>query len=385
MEVIAIKAKNVASFRRRHDLVIIDDFFPCLATAFRVAEFNSIFDHFRQAVLFSASKDMACFSSYAQCYPQFASRIHKFHSARRLNGSGAYLVFLNNIFGYLAYLEKYRLPFVFELYPGGGFYIDDAVSDAHLRKVFSSTMFRKVIVTQNITRDYLLKKGLCREQQIELIFGVVVLSNMLSNAPGERSHFGFDKNVLDICFVANKYMPGGLDKGYDRFIACAELLCKRNSQIRFHVVGNFNEGDIEISSLLHNRINFYGPRVTAFFPGFYANMDLMLSPNVPFVFGPGAFDGFPTGCCIEAALCGTALFMCDELQLNGGRLTDGKEVVLIPRDPQGIVEIIDWYIQNPPNLRLLAANGQQAVRNLFDLEIQMAPRLRVLSELLRGS
>jgi len=384
MEVAGIRLKNVVSVRR-HGLVIIDDYFPRLATAFRVAEFNSIFDHFKEAQLYSACPDKNIFPIYSDCYPQYSKRVHKFHPARRLTGSAAYVVFLNNIFCYLEYLERYRLPFVFELYPGGGFCIDETVSDARLRKVFSSSMFRKVIVTQSITRNYLLKKNFCRDEDIAFIFGVVVLSNVLNNQAAERTHFGVDKDLLDICFVANKYMPRGVDKGYDRFIRCAEILSARNSQVRFHVVGEFNESDIEIRGALQNRITFYGPRVTSFFPRFYARMDLILSPNVPFVSAPGAFDGFPTGCCIEAALCGTAMFMCDELNLNQGRFEEGRDAVIIPRDPELIAGIVEKYMQSPSELKSLAENGQRAVRNLFSLEVQMAPRLRILSALLDAS
>jgi glycosyltransferase involved in cell wall biosynthesis len=383
VKVVVVKTENVLTFRNQ-GLVIIDDYFPRLVTAFRVAEFNSIFDHFDHAVLYSACADRISFSSYAKCYPEFANRVFKFHPVRHLKGSGAYLVFLNNTVEYLEYLERYRLPFVFELYPGGGFRLNDAVSDARLRRVFASSMFRKVIVTQDITRDYLLHKHFCSERQIELIFGVVVLSNILNNDRSTRSYFGIDKDTFDICFVANKYTPRGVDKGYDRFIACAEILTARNPQTRFHIVGEFTEKDIEIREPLQRVVTFYGPRVTSFFPQFYARMDLILSPNVPFEFGPGAFDGFPTGCCIEAALCGTALFASDELNLNNGRFEDGQDLVIIPRDPQRIAEIIERYISDPPQLKLLAANGQRAVRNLFDLGVQMTPRLRILSELLEN-
>ena len=107
-------------------------------------------------------------------------------------------------------------------------------------------------------------------------------------------------------------MPRGVDKGYDRFIATARILRGRHPEVRFHVVGNFTEEDVEITDL-HDCITFYGHRFTPFFPDFTRRMDIILSPNIPFMFKPGAFDGFPTGCCIEAALCGTAVFASDEL------------------------------------------------------------------------
>jgi spore maturation protein CgeB len=70
--------------------------------------------------------------------------------------------------------------------------------------------------------------------------------------------------------------------------------------------------------------------------------------------------------------------------LNNGRFKEGEDLVIIPRDPGRIAEIVERYIRNPAELRLLAANGQRAVRNLFDLRVQMAPRLRILSDLLKN-
>jgi glycosyltransferase involved in cell wall biosynthesis len=377
----SIAAENLFTGDRER-LIIIDDYFPSLASAFRIAEINSILSQFRTAVVYSASRDTGVFSQYATCYPQFAKRVRRFHPLRNLKGSAAYIIFLNNIFHYLEYLEKARLPFVLELYPGGGLYLDDAVSDAHLRTVLKSPMFRKVIVTQNVTRDYLLRKNFCEKEQIEFIYGVVVLSDTLAEVIDRRVRFGINKESLDVCFVANKYIPPSVYKGYDRFIASARILNERHPEARFHVVGNFTEEDAELGNL-RGRITFYGHQLTPFFPGFYSRMDLIVSPNMPFVALPGSFDGFPTGACVEAALCGTAMFVSDELGMNEGRLKDGKEVVITTCEPEMIAETLETYIADPTELAALGQNGQRAIRRLFSIEAQMTPRLRVLSDLLR--
>jgi glycosyltransferase involved in cell wall biosynthesis len=380
LEHVSLIAENLLT-RGNDRLIVIDDLFPSLATAFRIAEINSILSHFDTAVVYSTWPDRPGFCRYATCYPQFASRVHRFHPLRRLQGSAAYVIFLNNIFAYVEYLEKARLPFVFELYPGGGFYLDEVVSDAHLRRVVESPMFRKVIVTQNVTRDYLLRKEFCRTEQIELIYGVVVLSDILGEISGGKAYYAIDKETLDICFVANKYTPPVVDKGYDRFIACARILSRRRTEARFHVVGNFTEEDAELGDL-RDRIKFYGHQLTPFFPQFYSRMDLILSPNMPFLAVPGSFDGFPTGSCIEAALCGTAIFATDELNMNEGRLKDEEEVVIISRNPEYTAEVIEKYVADPGRLARLAQDGQRAIRRLFAISAQMTPRLRVLEDLL---
>jgi glycosyltransferase involved in cell wall biosynthesis len=375
----SLVAENLVTLDKER-LIIIDDFFPSLATAFRVAEINSILTHFGTAVVYSTCPDGRVFREYAASYPQFAKRVRRFHPSRRLKGSAAYVIFLNNIFGCLDYLERAQLPFVFELYPGGGFYLDDVVTDTRLRRVLGSPMFRKVIVTQNVTRDYLLRKKLCKKEEIEFIYGVVVLSDTLEEVSDRRARYGINKETLDICFVANKYTPPVVYKGYDRFIAFARILSRRHPEARFHVVGNFTEKDSEVGDLC-GRITFYGHQFTPFFPGFYSRMDLILSPNMPFVAVPGSFDGFPTGACIEAALCGTALFISDELGMNEARLTDAKEVVIISCEPEKIVEIVETYMADPVRLASLGQNGQRAIRSLFAIDAQMTPRLKVLSDL----
>jgi hypothetical protein len=112
-------------------------------------------------------------------------------------------------------------------------------------------------------------------------------------------------------------------------------------------------------------------------------MDLILSPNVPFKLRAGAFDGFPTGCCTEAALCGTAVFCTDALGEN--IFEDGQEIIIITRDVEEIVDKVLYYYTHYDQLSRLARRGQVAFQRVFDLETQMRPRLRIISECLQGT
>jgi glycosyltransferase involved in cell wall biosynthesis len=375
-------AESIAE-RNHERLIILDEFFPSLFTAFRIAEFNSILQHFPAAVIYSSRTYRADFRTYAKHFPELARRVRRFSSPLRLRGA-AYVVFLNNIIQYIDKIEGARLPFVLELYPGGGLLLDHPKSDTRMSRVFESPFFRKVIVTQNVTRDYLLRKKFCRADQIEFIFGVVVSSNVLNDDSHPKIRYGLDKKTLDICFVANKNVPRGADKGYDRFIEAARILGTRHSQVRFHVVGQLTEKDVEVGDF-SNKITFYGHQPTSFFPQFHSRMDIILSPNIPFVLYAGAFDGFPTGASVEAALCGTALFVTDELGMNDGYFKDGEEIVIISREPEQIVDTIEKYIAEPERLSSIGQNGQRAARQIFSLEVQMAPRLRVLANLMDSS
>ena len=218
----------------------------------------------------------------------------------------------NNICNNLELIEKYGIPFIFTLYPGGGFILNDKESDEKLKKIFKSKYFRKVIVTQKITYNYLLKKAFCKKEDIEFIYGIVTPENVLERKPKDKTYFKKGKDILDICFIAHKYCNKGIDKGYDLFIDVAKVLSKKYSDIRFHVVGGFDENEIDISEI-KDRIKFYGIKPTEKLIEMYNNLDIVVSPNRPFKLSKGSFDGFPTGSCTEAMINKVVLMCSDEL------------------------------------------------------------------------
>lgn len=372
-----------------HDLVIIDDAFPHLLSAFRIAEFNGLLQYFGGAHVYSSGRTFKTIgdtrnfreihSDYAKLYPEISNRVHLLNKKIKISSPLCYLMFLNNANSSLKYIEKCKLPFVLELYPGGGFHLGCQESDKKIRKVTSSTFFRKVIVTQKNSYEYLISNNFCQSGQVEFIYGGVLPQGQLMRGLLPRKKFPIDKKSFDICFVAHKYMPQGRDKGYDVFIETAKKLALRHEEIFFHVVGPFGPDDIPITEI-ENRIKFYGSRTTNFFPAFYGEMDLILSPNVPFLLRPGAFDGFPTGACVEAALCGVAVFCCDELNLN--IFVDGEELVIIPRGISEIEKVVSEYVQHPEQLYRIAKNGQKKFKEVFSYEKQMYPRIKLLEAML---
>jgi glycosyltransferase involved in cell wall biosynthesis len=359
-------------------MAILDDYFPNPLTGFRISEFNCYLETDPGCRVYCEHPQFdAHLRAYEQHFPGLAPRIAPWRPFTYLHADLAYSVFINNIYRYLPVIERHRLPFVFTLYPGGGFRLEDGRSDRMLRRVCGSRWFRKVIATQKVSRDYLLDRQFCRPEQIEMIFGGVFASDVFDASPLPRRRYGADKGTFDICFAAHKYMPKGVDKGYDVFVRVAHLLAEQNPDYRFHVIGGFGPDETDVAAL-GDRIRFYGSLYRDAMRQVYAGMDLILSPNVPFILFPGAFDGFPTGCCIEAGLSGVAVFCTDPLDCNA-EFADGEEIVLIPRDPAAIAEIITSFQQDPDRLYRIASNGQGAFTRVFDLQAQMAPRLRVLA------
>lgn len=371
-------------------LVIFDDIFPLPLSPFRIAEYNAYLAAFPRAQVFSSGASFALLgrppsfrsavADYARRNPSLAGRVAKYHPLKDLRGRAAYTVFLNNASFFLRDIERNKLPFAFTLYPGGGFALDHAASDAKLRRVCSSPCFRKVIATQPATQDYLARRGFCDPAAVEMIFGLPLPVEVLTQGAPARRRMGREKDTFDVCFVAFKYVRGGLDKGYDLFVEAARTLAARVPPARFHVVGPFGPSDADVTAL-GDRIRFHGTRRTEFFPGFYADMDVILSPGDASARSAGDFDGFPLGACIEAGLCGTAVFAADPLGQNR-YFKDGEELVVVPRSADAIADRIEHYCRRYEDLGRLAEAGRRAFMDRYGRAAQIEPRLRIVSELL---
>jgi len=380
----------VRPHRSRHGLIVLDDVFPHFRSPFRIAEYGRYLQTWSDAVVYSSGRSQRALDEtrgfaavrrdYLRLHPERRHQVREYHPGRRVRGKLAYTMFVQNFDYFEPYLERHALPFVFTLYPGGGFGLALERSDRTLERIFASPLFRHVICTQRVTRDYLLERGLCPSERIELVYGGVFPTDHLTRSMPKRQHYKLHKRTLDVCFVAVKYMPRGRDKGYDTFIEMAKRISRAHHDVAFHVVGPFDASDVEVEGL-EGRLTFYGSQPTDFFSSFYARMDLIVSPNVPFVLAPGAFDGFPTGCCIEAGVCGTVVVCSDPLGLNLAFEAD-REIVIVPPDVDALCERIDRLHADPVALVDLSVAGQAAFQRVFDVNAQMGPRLRLLGRYL---
>lgn len=377
-----MRLKNDGENMKEKKLVVIDDFFPNIISNFRITEFNYYMSIFPNCEVYSAIGYgyLNAYNEYATMYPQFAGRVKQFNPYMMPKGSLFYTMFLNSAYFLVPYFEKENTPFVFTLYPGGGLHLNDAVCNNKLKRIFSSNVFKSVIVTQEIVYRYIIDNKLILPNKIDYIYGIVDDSEYFRINTGSKKQYGRDKGTFDICFVGGKYSERGIDKGYDTFIEVCKRLISISDKFKFHVVGGFNRGDIDVSALGGN-INFYGYKAKDFFVNFYPNMDIILSPNIPFARLDGEFDGFPTGCCVQAALCGTAVFSTDILNLNK-QFVDGKEIVIVKKDINEIVSKIVYYATNIKELYALSMNGRNKFMQIFDTKSQIARRIQVLQRYL---
>ena len=392
-------SKNIPDYKSnsrkqdKFDLLIIDDVFPSLKSGFRYVEFTTYLNEFNNSLILTSGKNIAALEkkpitdvigSYREKFPNLSHKVIQCVDKFPLNISNlVYVTFLNNAFSLLPQIEAAKVPFVFTLYPGGGFLLNDQICDRKLKRVFNSPCFQKVIVTQQVTYNYIISRGMCPPEKVQMIFGVVMPELPKVDSLFMKNRWGFDKSRLDICFMAHKYTTYGQDKGYDVFVSVATILRQYHEDIYFHVVGPFDPKVIDVSSL-SDRIEFHGSLDPEKFDSFFQNIDIIISPNISGKICPGSFDGFPTASCTEAALRGSAIFAVDEFNSAEGYFTDGEDIVLIQYNIMDIVDKIENYYANPYALKRIGENGMHRVRELYNLEAQMKPRIDLLREVMHS-
>lgn len=378
-------------------LMLLDSAFPSKVSSFRYGEFSTYlqrienseiqirpdFNLFRFGELDNLADQINRFSLETRVSPL---RLKRFDSTKLGTPRVAYCVFLN-----LAdlFFTQIGIPsaahLAFTLYPGGGFAPDDIRSDTALRRLCDNPRLSKIITTQNVSYRYLIDHGLCDPSRILHVFGGIIpsLYDDRGLSKPERTTHG----ALNVCFVAQRYSAIGAEKGYDVF---AQVIADfaNSTEIEFHVVGGFDETVIDLAGA--KNVTFYGTQPASFFPDFYDQMDVFLSPNIQMsVLDPSQptyFDGFPTTAVVEAGLRGVAMLLTDfqgmNRHLDGAKIFSDDEVQIINRDHTSISELLGRYMRDRDALRKLGQKGRAAILREFSFERQMQPRMELLNTLL---
>lgn len=373
----------------KYDLIIYDNIYPHPMSGFRIEEFTTLLTKFTK------SKIILFPSAYQ--YINTPVSEHKRHMEGliaknqslfdkltikkgfiNINAKLFYCVFLNNIYNNLHWLEKHQIPFIFTLYPGGGFQINNEMIDNKLRIVLRSSMFKKVIVNQKYTKDYLINRNFCNHDDIEFIFGCVVPQISVKNDLSNKKSYLINKDTFDVCFSAVKYTTKGTDKGYDVFIDFAHQIAVEYDFVRFHVIGGFTENEIDIY-LIKEKIQFYGYLEFKDLGAIYKNMDVMVSPNKAFMLSKGAFDGFPLGTVIEACFNGVVPLITDELKQNN-IFINNEDLIIIESNSTSIKNEIISLIECPEKLYLISKRSREKFIKVYSNQMQMEPRIQILNK-----
>jgi len=371
------------------DLLLLDDVLPLDFAPFRTLEYGHYLEFFN-AILLSLEGWRVHIGNdtFSQALaalpiePSRKSRICRFNEGHGITGRLAYVTFLHNAAALLPYFTERKLPFIVQLYPGGGFNLEQAETDEQLRQVLLSPLCRKVIVTQTISQRYITETIGCDPDKLEFIYGGVFESRIDFDFLKDKALYGRDKHTLDLCFVAHRYGNNLAAKGYEPFVAVARALAAEDQRLRFHVVGDYTAEDLPLGDAAA-RFTFYGRRPGDFFQTFYPRMDGIISLTRPFAQGPGAFDGFPTGSCIEAGFRGVLNCINDPLGLNIA-FSSGRDIVLLDDKPEQSIASLRELLAAPPRLYDLAYANWRQFHEVFDVNRQLWSRTRtIVQELVR--
>jgi len=366
------------------DLLLLDDILPLDFSPFRTLEYGHYLGFFN-AVLLSLESWHVCIGNetFAEALaalpvdPSVKSRICRFTEGNGIAGRLAYVTFLDNAVTLLPYFIERGLPFILQLYPGGTFSLEQADTDEKLRRVLLSPLCRKVIVTQTVSRNYVVDRIGCDPAKVEFIYGGVFESRIDFDFLKDKALYGRDKDTLDLCFVAHRYGTNFAAKGYDHFVTVACALAKEDQRLRFHVVGDYTAEDLPLGDAAP-RFTFYGRRPSDFFRSFYSRMDAIIAVNRPFAQMPGAFDGFPTGACIEAGFHGVLNCINDPLGLNVA-FSDRRDIALLDDEPEHSIASLRELLATPQNLYDLAYASWRKFHEVFDVDKQLWARTRIIA------
>jgi lipopolysaccharide transport system ATP-binding protein len=254
--------------------------------------------------------------------------------------------------------------------------LGDPESEAKLARVLASPMLTAVIATQPVTIETLRRMG-C-PVPVHDIPGVVVNPTYFVSSRARSAVTA--SGATRICFAAFRYDPGGRSKGFPEFLEAAAILAHDNPKLRFAVAGDLGPADWPVPAILEGRITFHGPMPTSELQAFFLRQDVIVSPSRRHATSGTAFDGFPTGSCVEAALCGVVVLSSDELDQNRFYRVN-EEILVCPPDAKAIAATLESLVADPTWLAAIAEAGRQRTLALYGTRAQLVPRTRVLRSL----
>lgn len=362
----------------KSNLYIYDDIFPCPYSDWRFNEYiyylknidNTIINvnEYPLWYLKPYIDHLKYKSDFKNNFPQFKKNLHKFRSNQKVNAKLGYCLFFNNLKKVFPIFKNNDIPFVFTLYPGGGFKIHENLFEQDLKHFFNSNQFRHVIVNMPYVYDYIRNKFKIPDNKISYIYGAPL------SLPKVDIRIN-DKEKIKIVFSAHKYSANGQDKGFDVFNKVAKIL-EDDNRFYFTVLGGFESNDFLVHT---NNINFKNTILPEKLPEEFSNHDIIISPNRSNILHKGAFDGFPTGSVVHAVNSNCLMMITDDLgNANSLGLIDGIDYILITTSVIEIVEKLKYLANNQNLIRTIANNGKEKLLKNFDISNQLTSRFNIL-------
>lgn len=372
-------------------LAIFDDVFPYAISGFRLVEYRYLLRSVANSRAYSTLATLkylgvsdlrdSILDNWDLQYPEISDRLTIIRRPNDLPDVAClYTMFLNNALSMLRTAERRHILFSFTLYPGGGLKQGNRAIDDKLRRIAASPSFFKVIVTQPAVLSYLRRQQIFEPQKIEYVFGGVLGQDL--NPISSASTVG-DHAALRLGFVANRYHPQGLDKGFDIFVGAAISLIDMEVPVECHFVGPWTSQDIEQRRLQEKSI-FHGLTHNDDLRDLLAGIEVCVFPTRSEMLGEGSFDGFPVGSAVEAGIAGCAVLTSNPLQQETP-LEEGSDYLEITADVNNVRDRILELHNDRTRLNKLRRRAQEKFAQVYSNERQLEPRLRVIREMIRAA
>ncbi len=345
-------------------LGIFDDIFPYDQSGWRYDELNAHLKALPSKVLstmecanYGSAPVDSVIKEWEQKHPHLAGRIEAY--GKPPTGlTLAYSLFLLGTAYFQPFFRNHQLPYVWCLYPGGGFHLGETHSDQTIKQLTLDPLCRKVISTQRVTTNYLLNLGI-PSGIIEEIVGGVYGEHLMNLEPCSRGELPV------IVFAGRRYWMSTKYKGFDIFAAAAKEL---KGKAQFIAITDFTYYDVQ-SLCDVDDIKFLPLMPKDEFTEFVRGVYAVMFAGEPAI---GSFEGFPNGVSVTASLSGATMILTDPVGQNI-HYTSGEDILIVTRD-----SAIEQLKSNLHRLAEIGLQGQQTTRKYYSPDMQIKPRIELL-------
>jgi len=366
-------------------IAILDDHFPNPTTGFRIAEFDGLLNRFPKSIIFTTSNLSKDLITLGPGWSDRKRRIKKFGAFKLALGNFdvAYIDFLNNAKKFVPVLDRFRIPYVLTLYPGGGFSLSDAEVRQFIQRMALSGTPKTIITTTNVAKDFMEDFELSNCTRIVHIPGVPIQRIFLDKQGIDRLDYPEKlDDLVKFVFLAHKYTTDGADKGWPQFQHLISKLASEGKSIKATVIGPWGPHDL-IDTKYVGLYRFLGELPDYHLPQFLLDQHFIVSINTPNLILPGQFDGFPVASVVAAALCGVVPVVNDPLGLNNFLESYVNSILIDDASPISLINEMAEILLNPRVITSIAKNARQSFASLYNPDVQLIPRYEAL-EVLAG-
>ena len=387
-------------FKKNYSYVIFDDIFPSSISLYRYGEyfeyslsnFNTYFavsgkkydefkfdKSFEDVILTFQIKNPHCFDRVFNLNEKYRSesleKIKQLKNPFAIVGSIDCII--NDEFNYLDYLEENNIPFVLTLYPDDSLKVGDKESDKKLKSIFSSKCFRKVIVTQENVKNYLLDNDFCKENNIELVEGYVLSEDVFEKSKKQRLFYP-EKKFFEVCYVPHSYLDNDVKHEIELFIDIAKKVVKKDktNKIRFRIISDFDKKDFDLGEA-EDIIKFYKPLDEECLLLLYKKTDIFVSLNKT---SNNSFSSFLPPNLVAAMMMGIVTIITDD-ELNKNMFVPNEDLLVVEQNASSIADkILEIYNDNDKYFNISKC-GKVKAKKLYSISNQACKRLNIVKSI----